>query len=77
MKLEHIKEILQTVRFYNTVNITQTFCKEGKNCITVKCVKNKSILQITFIQTGHVVFFDSIDQAAQTIECNINSSTLV
>ncbi|TWT28236.1 hypothetical protein [Planomicrobium sp. CPCC 101110] len=77
MKLEHIKEILQTVSFYNTVDITQTFSKEDTDHIIVKSVKNTGVLQMTFIQTGQVVFYQSIDQAAEAVEGNLNSSTLM
>ncbi|TWT01136.1 hypothetical protein [Planomicrobium sp. CPCC 101079] len=77
MKLEHIKEILKTVSFYNTVNITQTFSKEDTDRITVTSVKNTGVLQMTFIESGKVIFFESIDQAAEAVEGNINSPTLI
>lgn len=77
MKFEHIKEILQTVSFYNTVDITQTFSKEDTDHIIVKSVKNTGVLQMTFIQTGQVVFFQSIDQAAEAVEGNLNSPTIM
>ncbi|PSL42049.1 hypothetical protein B0H99_101297 [Planomicrobium soli] len=77
MKYEHIKELLQTVSFYNTVNITQTFSKENQDYITVKSVKNTSILQMTFIQTGQIVFYKSIDQASKVIEHSLRPTTTI
>jgi hypothetical protein len=75
LKLEDIKEIIKTVCFYNTVNITQTFCKDDVECIIVKCVKNTSILELTFVQTEQVMYYKSIDEAAKAIEMEINSRT--
>ncbi|MDN7241187.1 hypothetical protein QWY14_05260 [Planococcus sp. N028] len=73
MKLENIKEILQTVSFFNTVEITQTFGKDGTDCVIVKNVKNTRTLQMTFLQTGKVEFYKCLNQAAEAIENELKS----
>ena len=75
MNLESIAEILKTVCFYNTVDITQTFGKDGVDIVIVKCVKNTSTLQVTFVQAQQVNYYKSIAEAARVIESEINSHT--
>lgn len=77
MKFEHIKELLHTISFYNTANIIQTFSKEDQDHITVRSVKNTSIIQVTFIQSGKVVFYKSVDQASKIIEQSLKSTTTI
>ncbi|WKA54966.1 hypothetical protein [Planococcus shixiaomingii] len=76
MSLESIKEILETVCFYNTVNITQTFSKAKEALFTVVCVKNTSTLEVTNLQTGAVEYFDSVEEAAIAIEKEIGAYNL-
>jgi hypothetical protein len=76
MSFESIKEILETVCFYNTVNITQTFSKAEKALFTVVCVKNTSTLEVKNLQTQKVEYFDSVEEAAVVIERNIGAYNL-
>ncbi|MDN7243788.1 hypothetical protein QWY14_18525 [Planococcus sp. N028] len=76
MSLESIKEILETVCFYNTVNITQTFSKAKEALFAVVCVKNTSTLEVTNLQTGAVEYFDSVEEAAIAIEKEIGAYNL-
>jgi hypothetical protein len=76
MSLESIKEILETVCFYNTVNITQTFIKAEQAVFTVICVKNTSTLEVKNLQTQRVEYFDSVEEAAVVIERDIGPYNL-
>ena len=76
MTFESIKEILETVCFYNTVNITQTFSKGEEVLFTVVCVKNTSTLEVRNLQTQKVEYFDSVEKAATAIEKEIGSYNL-
>ncbi len=73
MSLESIKEMLKTVHFYNTVNITQTFSKGEDSIITARCIKNTNILEITFYEEQKVEQFTCIEKAAAAIDRAINS----
>lgn len=72
MKLENIKELLETVRQYNTVNIKQTFTKTETDWIEVRCQPNTRILELTNAQTKAVNYYESIDEAAIAIAEYIN-----
>lgn len=76
MSFENIKEILETVRFYNTVNITQTFSKGEETLFAVVCLKNTSTLEVKNLQTQAIVYFDSVEDAAIAIEKEIGSYNL-
>ncbi|TWT22948.1 hypothetical protein [Planomicrobium sp. CPCC 101110] len=78
MSLESIKEILETVCYYNTVNITQTFSKNEQALFTVVCLKNTSTLEVKNLQTQMVSYFESVEEAAVAIDkeisaCNVTS----
>lgn len=72
MKLESIKELLKTLCQYNTVNIKQTFTKSETEWIEVRCQFNTRILELTYVQTKAVKWYESIDEAATVIEEYIN-----
>jgi hypothetical protein len=76
MSLESIKEILETVCFYNTVNITQTFSKDDQTVFTVVCVKNTSTLEVKNLHTQAVQYFDCVEKAAIAIEKEIGAFNL-
>lgn len=67
MKLESIKELLETVRQYNTVNIKQTFTTTETDWIEVRCQPDTRILELTYAQTKAVNHYESIDEAATVI----------
>ncbi|TWT11959.1 hypothetical protein [Planomicrobium sp. CPCC 101079] len=76
MSLESIKEILETVCFYNTVNITQTFSKNEQALLTVVCLKNTSTLEVKNLQAQTVNYFESVEEAAVAIEKEIGAYNL-
>ena len=74
MSIDSIKEMLKTVHYYNTVNITQTFSKGEDAVITARCIKNTNILEITFYEEQKVEQFTCIEKAAAAIDRAINSN---
>lgn len=73
MKLESIKELLETVRQYNTVNIKQTFTKTETDWIEIKYQPNTRILESIYAQTKAVNHYESIDEAATAIAAYMNT----
>ncbi|AQQ55287.1 hypothetical protein B0X71_19095 (plasmid) [Planococcus lenghuensis] len=73
--LKHIKELLTTISQYHTVNITQNFTKMGTDWIQVKCLPDTRVLELTYIQTQVVEYYESIDDAANIIASQLNSTT--
>ncbi|RNF39041.1 hypothetical protein [Planococcus salinus] len=72
MSTESIKELLETVCRYNTVNIVQVFSNEKEDVVAVSCVKNTSTLKIVFLQEHTTEYIDSIDKATALIDLHIN-----
>jgi hypothetical protein len=72
MSFESIRELLKTVRYYNTVNIVQSFYKGDEAYIVVKCVKNTRTLEVTYIETQTVEHFECPDEAALAIYESLN-----
>lgn len=67
MSLESIKELLKTVRYYNTVNIVQSFYRGDEVYIVVKCIKNTRTLEVTYVDTQAVEHYECADEAAVAI----------
>lgn len=74
MSFESIKDLLETVSYYHTVNIEQSFHKGEKAHITVKCVKDTRTLEVTYIDTQATEHYESIEDAALAIYEAINSA---
>lgn len=72
MELKNIKELLITVSQYHTVTITQTFSKTGEDWISVRCMPETKVLELTYLQTQTVEHHISIDEAANVIARQIN-----
>lgn len=68
MKFDSILELLKTISFYHTVNITQTFVKEGKDYLIAKSAGNSTSIEVTCIETQEVTIFEDIKIAAEAIE---------
>ncbi|RLQ84932.1 hypothetical protein [Planomicrobium sp. Y74] len=77
MKRESIKELLETVCQYNTVNINQTFNKTETDWIEVRCQPDTRILELTYVQTKEVILYESIDEAATVIAKYMNDTSIV
>lgn len=67
MELEHIKELLDTVCEYNTVNITQIFSKDDIEWISVRCIPSTCTLEFTYLQEDKTELYDSVPEAANVI----------
>ncbi|WP_033541152.1 hypothetical protein [Planococcus sp. CAU13] len=77
MKLESIKDLLETICQYNTVNIKQTFTKTETDWIEVRCQPDTRILELTYVQTKTVKQYASIDEAAAAIAGYIHGTSTV
>ena len=73
MSYESIKDLLETVRYYHTVNIEQSFHRGDQAYISVKCLKNTRTLELTYIDSKAIVLYESIEDAAHAIYEAINT----
>lgn len=76
MSLDSIKEMLKTVHYYNTVNITQTFSTEDGTTITARCLKETKVLEVTFSEEQKVEHFTCIEKAAAAIYQALTANSL-
>ncbi|HSI67254.1 MAG TPA: hypothetical protein VK947_07550 [Planococcus sp. (in: firmicutes)] len=74
MKINHISELLSTICQYNNVRITQTFTLDSQDLILASCVPNTNTLELTFLETSEVEFFNTIEEAAAVIDMHLNRS---
>ncbi|WP_050182146.1 hypothetical protein [Domibacillus robiginosus] len=72
MSLNHIKEMLKTLCYYNTVEITHTFSKNGQDFLKASCKKNTETIQLTFVECQTIEYYDDVEEAASVIEKLIN-----
>lgn len=72
MKLNLINDLLGTICQYNNVRITQTFTLKEQDFITVRCVPNTSILELTFLDSAKVERYKSVEEAAAVIDLHLN-----
>ena len=73
MKLENIKELLQIICNFNNSNITHTFAVKGSDeTLTVICIQETFILEITSNEQEITKHFTSIDEAAEFINEKIH-----
>ncbi|MEM1505922.1 hypothetical protein RG959_21220 [Domibacillus sp. 8LH] len=72
MSLSRIKEMLKTLCYYNTVEITHTFSKYGQDFLKVNCEKNTEAIQLTFVECQTIKYYDDAEEAASVIEKLIN-----
>lgn len=72
MSLDKLKEILEMLRYYNTVEITHTFSNGGQPLLSVCCLKNTTIIQVTMIENQLVQSYDCVEEAAAIIDEWIN-----
>lgn len=74
MEKPHIQVLLKTICQYNNVRITQTFTKDDTDWILVKCVPNSEVLELTYLQTGEVECYKSVEEAVKVIYDALYSS---
>lgn len=72
MSTESIKELLETVCRFNTVNIVQVFSDEKEDAVIVSCVKNTSTLKVTFLREQKTEYIDNIEKATALIDRQVN-----
>ncbi|QHJ71339.1 hypothetical protein [Planococcus halotolerans] len=68
MTKENIRSILQTMREFQDVHITQVFTKGETDWLHVKCKTGTSTLELTYLQTEAVHYYESVDAAAEVID---------
>lgn len=74
MSLDHIVEILSTVREYNNVRITQTFSTDGRDVFSVRCIADTNVLELTYLEESKVEHFDTVMEAAVVIDAHLNKN---
>ena len=72
MSFDHIKETLETLCYYKDVEITHTFSKDGQPLISVCCVKPTETIQITFVQSQNIEYYENVAEATSLIKKVIN-----
>lgn len=77
MKFDSILELLNTISFYNTVSITQTFAKDGEDYVIAKSGGNSTSIIVTNIETQQDTTYEDTKEAALAIEHMINNYSTV
>lgn len=73
MTFDHIKNLLQLSWNFNTSSISHSFSIGGENQVTVRCITNTFILEVTSSETRQVDYYTSIDLAAEALYKKINA----
>ncbi|KMY54521.1 hypothetical protein AC623_11850 [Bacillus sp. FJAT-27231] len=68
MSVDKLKEMLELLRYYNTVEITHTFRHGDQPFLSVCCLKNTITFQITNIEEQTVHHYNCLEEAAIAIE---------
>ena len=76
MKKEDIQVLLETIRQYHDIEITQTFTKNYEDWIDVKCITGTHKFELTYLQSGKVEYYESIQEAVNVIYKNISSTAV-
>lgn len=72
MSIDSIIKMLETLCYYKDVEITHTFSENELPLLKVCCVKNTETMQMTFIQSQTVEYYEDVQEAAAIIEKSIN-----
>ncbi|MBM7649086.1 hypothetical protein JOC78_002039 [Bacillus ectoiniformans] len=72
MTANYLKVMLETLCYFNQVEILHTYKKNGEPYLTIRCVKNTSTIQVEFIQSHIIQQYDSIKEAESAIKKVIN-----
>jgi uncharacterized protein YkuJ len=72
MSLDSLKDLLGTLCYYNAIDITHTFKKDGQSIASVCCLKNTSIIEVTIVQTQSIEQYENVEEAAVVIERLVN-----
>ncbi|TWT00118.1 hypothetical protein [Planomicrobium sp. CPCC 101079] len=74
MKLEQIKSLLQLSCTFNFSSMSHSFTNKLGDTITVKCLKETYILEVTSSRNQQVDYYTSIDQAAEALYQKIHAN---
>ncbi|PSL36308.1 hypothetical protein B0H99_107129 [Planomicrobium soli] len=74
MKLEDIKNLLKISCNFNISSISHSFMIGEEDIVTVKCLKETFILEVTSSKQSKAEYYLSIDQAAQALYEKIHST---
>lgn len=67
-----IKEMIDFLCYYKDVEIVHTFSKEKQPLLRVSFLANTGHIQIIFVQTKKIEYFDNVDKAVSFIENILN-----
>ncbi|MCM3787473.1 hypothetical protein M3221_03465 [Domibacillus indicus] len=68
MSFNHIKDTLETICFFKSVNITHTFSKNDEPLLHVQFAEEVQKIQITWPQTNKKELYNDVDKAAEVIQ---------
>ncbi|SDI05006.1 hypothetical protein SAMN04487975_11169 [Planococcus glaciei] len=74
MKLEHIKNLLQISCNFNTSTISHSFSIGAEETLTVKCLKDTFILEVTSSENQHIEYYTTVDEAAEALHKRIHAA---
>lgn len=75
MRLNSIKNFLQTMHDYSSVNITQVFASEDKTrSLSVQFIEQTQVFSVFDTETNQLLENDSIDNTAVFIENHLKNS---
>lgn len=74
MKLEHIKSLLELSCTFNFSSMSHSFTIGLEETLTVKCLKDTYILEVTYSEKQQVDYYTSIDQAAEALYHKIHAN---
>ncbi|MEK4029343.1 hypothetical protein MKZ02_12510 [Pseudobacillus sp. FSL P4-0506] len=68
MSLEHTKNMLKTMMFYSSSQITHSVSKNQKPLLSISYKKESNIFEITYLETAAVETYSDIESTALAIE---------
>ena len=69
MTIDHVKNLLSELCYFNEVDITHTFSLNGIRILQVKClnIDSQPIFELTYPDSDKIDSHSDIDEAAQAI----------
>jgi hypothetical protein len=65
---ESLLTLLKTLCEYNNVSITHEFNEENRPLMTVRCLSNTNVIEITYHSTQAVRLFNNFESAIKSIQ---------
>lgn len=72
MEKEKVRMLLEILRQYNTMRITQLFSKDNTAWIRVRCLRNTQILELQFSDTDVGEYYELVHEAVDKIICKLD-----